>query len=105
MEPLKRGKDGVAACNVEVSQWDGLPQLGAQDGVALCCAGTCLRCQRDMDEQEKDRGGDENLGPVVAKRSEENHMDPCFRFPWHDLKDLFASATMVEAMLVALDHM
>ena len=32
-------------------------------------------------------------------------MDPCFRFPWHDLKDLFDGATVVEAMLVALDHM
>lgn len=32
-------------------------------------------------------------------------MDPCFRFPWDDLKDLFDHATLVEAMLVALDHM
>ena len=32
-------------------------------------------------------------------------MDPCFRFPWDDLKDLFASATLVEAMLLALEHM
>ncbi len=32
-------------------------------------------------------------------------MDPCFRFPWDDLKDLFDGATLVEAMLVALEHM
>ena len=32
-------------------------------------------------------------------------MDPCFRFPFDDLKDLFDSATMVESMLVALEHM
>ena len=32
-------------------------------------------------------------------------MDPCFRFPWHDLQDLFEKATVTEAMLVALDHM
>ena len=32
-------------------------------------------------------------------------MDPCFRFPWHDLEELFAHATMVEAMLISLDHM
>ena len=32
-------------------------------------------------------------------------MDPCFRFPLDDLEWLFAHATLVEAMLVALDHM
>ena len=32
-------------------------------------------------------------------------MDPCFRFPKDDLQDLFDGATLVEAMLVALDHM
>ena len=32
-------------------------------------------------------------------------MDPCFRFPKDDLSDLFDHATMVEAMLVALEHM
>jgi hypothetical protein len=42
---------------------------------------------------------------VVLLRSSDNHMDPCFRFPWHDLQDLFATATVTEAMLVALDHM
>ena len=59
-----------------------LPQLGAQDGVALCCSGICLRCQRDMGEQLKDLGGVEDLGQVVAKCFQENHMDPRFRFPW-----------------------
>ena len=42
---------------------------------------------------------------LVGLRSAENHMDPCFRFPSDDLSDLFAQATLVEAMLVALDHM
>ena len=32
-------------------------------------------------------------------------MDPCFRFPVDDLQWLFDQATMVEAMLVALEHM
>ena len=32
-------------------------------------------------------------------------MDPLFRFPLDDLKELFDGATMVEAMLVALEHM
>ena len=31
-------------------------------------------------------------------------MDPCFRFP-DELQKLFDGATLVEAMLVALDHM
>ena len=44
-------------------------------------------------------------GQIVLLRSSENHMDPCFRFPWDDLQALFASATVTEAMLVALDHM
>ena len=50
-------------------------------------------------------GGVEDLGQVEAKRSEDLCMDPCFRFLWADLKDLFPSATMVDAMLVALEHM
>ena len=32
-------------------------------------------------------------------------MDPLFRFPYNALKELFDGATVVEAMLVALDHM
>ena len=32
-------------------------------------------------------------------------MDPCFRFPWQDFKDLFDGATITESMLVALEHM
>ena len=42
---------------------------------------------------------------LVAKRSELNHIDPCFRFPYHDLQQLFDCATMIEGMLVALEHM
>ena len=38
-------------------------------------------------------------------RSEDNHMDPCFRFPVDDLQWLFDQATVVEAMLIALEHM
>ena len=50
-------------------------------------------------------GEDEDSVQVMARRSPENHMDPCFRFPWHDLKWLFDGATVTEAMLVALEHM
>ena len=97
MELLKHGEDGVAACNVEVSKWDELPPLQPADGLALCCSGTCLRCQKDMDKQMMDQGGNEDRSAVVALKSEENHMDPCFRFPIDDLQDLFEGATLVKA--------
>ena len=103
MEILRRGKDGVAACNVEVATWDELPPLDAADGIALCCTGCCLRCAQDAKEQMLKLCVERN--EVVLRRSAENHMGPCFRFPWHDLESLFAEATLVEAMLVALDHM
>jgi hypothetical protein len=41
---------------------------------------------------------------VIAKFSEDNHMDPCFNFPYQELQELFDGATMIEAMLVALEH-
>ncbi len=105
MELMKRGKDGLAACNLEVSRWDELPPFEAHDGLALSCSGTCLRCQMDMDEQVRPVAGEEGCGEVVLLRSAENHMDPCFRFPIDDLQEFFSHATPVETMLVALDHM
>ena len=105
MEILKQGKDGVAVCSVQVATWDELPPLDAPDGLALCCSGTCLRCQKDMDEQVQKHGLAEHLGQIIGLRSAENHMDPCFRFPVDDLEDLFSHATLVESMLVALEHM
>ena len=104
-EKSTRGRDGVAACNVEVSVWDELPALDAPDGLAPSCSGMCFRCQKDLDERMRDQGGDEDQGLAISLRSADNHMDPCFRCPFHDLQDLFAGATIVEAMLVTLDHM
>ena len=53
-----------------------------------------------MDEQAS-RGEE-----IISLRSERNLMDPLFRFPENDdLRQLFAHATLTEAMLVALDHM
>jgi len=105
MELLRRGGDGVAACSVEVYSWDALPPLEAPDGVAEYCSGTCLRCQKDMDDQLKLQECDQERAVIVPRRSEENHMDPCFRFPFDELKELFDGATLVESMLVALEHM
>ena len=49
----------------------------------------------------------EDLGRanVIARRGEENHMDPLYRFPYNELRALFDDTTLVEAMLVALEHM
>ena len=73
---LKRGKNGVAACSLEVAKWDELPPMDPVDGIALTCSGTCQRCQRDMDQQLRDQGGDEERAEIVGLRSAENHMDP-----------------------------
>ena len=45
MEILKHGKDGVAACNMEVAKWDALPPLEPKDGVAQCCLGAVRAVQ------------------------------------------------------------
>ena len=42
---------------------------------------------------------------IFSERFVENHMDPCLRFPYDDLQELFDGATMIEGMLVALEHM
>jgi hypothetical protein len=105
VEVLKHGANGLAACSIEVDSWDDWPDLDEDRVVAGCFGGTCLRCQKDMDKQLEDPGGDRERAVIVARRSELNHMDPCFRFPSDELKDLFDGATMVEAMLVALEHM
>ena len=59
----------------------------------------CLWCQKDLDQQKK-----EGLEPV-PRRSYLNDMDPCWNFPHEELGFLFASATVTESMLVALEHM
>ena len=62
MELLRHGRSGVAACSVEVSSWDEVPPLEVPDGLASRYSGTCVRCQRDMDDQLRDQGGDEARG-------------------------------------------
>ena len=64
-------------------------------------------CDVDIQKQFLAQGGVE--GSVVPKRSFLNHMDPLHNFPiggaGSDLKELFASATVFESMVVALEHM
>ena len=96
MEILKRGVNGLAACSIEVARWDELPPLDWDDGVAPLHTGTCLRCQKDMDKQLQEQGGDMERAVIVSRRSERNHMDPCFRFPWHDFKELCTESCAAE---------
>ena len=105
MELLKRGSNGLAACSIEVHSWEDAPSLVETDLIAGTYRGVCSCCQRDMDKQLADQGGDASTAVIVARRSADNHMDPCFRFPVDDLRELFEHATVVEAMLVGLDHM
>ena len=49
MEVLKRGRNGVAACNMEVAVWAELPpapgECTATEGPAQRCSGRCARCR------------------------------------------------------------
>ena len=101
MELLRKGKSGVAACSIEVASWDELPDLEPEDGVTQRCFRICRRCRRDMDAMALTQGCED----VIPRFGHLNHMDPCFRFPFDDLETLFDNATLVESMLVALEHM
>jgi len=105
LELRRAAKSGVPACSVEVASWEretlpSFPESEDQGVIAEQCRGVCLWCQRDMDQQQK-----EGAEQVVPRRSYLNHMDPCWKFPHEELGDLFASATVTEAMLIALEHM
>jgi hypothetical protein len=105
MEVLRPGWSGLAPCSVQVSTWHSMPEFEITDDLAPFHEGVCKRCQNDMDAQALQQEGVEGDACIVAKRSEDNHMDPCFRFPSDDLQELFDGATMIEGMLVALEHM
>ena len=86
--------------------WAELPpapgECTATEGPAQRCSGRCARCQVEMDAFRAKLlavGEDEDSVQVMARRSPENHMDPCLRFPWDDVKELFDGATVTEAML------
>ena len=106
LEILRPGKFGLAFCNVQVSSWhDMLPTLEHHEDLAAHHYGVCACCQIDMNSQVLDQEGVLGDKIIIPKRSVENHMDPCFRFPYDDLQELFDGATLIEGMLVALEHM
>ena len=110
MELLRRGSDGVALCNIEVESWDELPPFEEDPeagGVAQVYRGTCRGCAVDMHRQRQTppEGMSAEVVRVIPKRSAYNGMDPIFSFPREELQSLFDQASLVEEMLVALEHM
>ena len=106
LEILRSGKCGLAVCNVQVSFWDDmLFTLEHHEDLAAHHYGVCEFCQIDMNLQFLDQEG--VLGDKIINhmRFVENHMDPCFRFPYDDLQELFDGASMLGGMLVAWEHM
>ena len=107
LELLKKRQGDAPACSVEVASWDDVPPLKEKEEdllVAPTYEGRCLVCQLDIRRWMKKEGvQDEDL--AVALRSMRNHMDPCWNFPAQELGELFARATVTEAMLIALEHM
>ena len=110
LQLMRRNKQGVAACSVEVAKWDDVPALHASAENSLVAskhAGICWACHVDMKNEIEILGGREE--GVVPKRSYLNGMNPLYGFPGgsagEELRRLFASATVLEAMLVALEHM
>ena len=107
---LRRGAHNVAALNLEVAKWDSVPPFEASAEellVADMYEGTCWACHVDMKSQMEALGG--NTQSIVPKRSHLNGMNPMHGFPGggvgQDLRELFSKATVLEAMLVALEHM
>lgn len=101
---LRRSHHGVAACNTEVHLWNIFPEEDHAN-VARLYTGRCRACQVDIESQQAKMKACQDEGVIVPKRSHLNHMDPCFRFPEDDLRQLFDSAGLIESTLVALHHM
>ena len=86
-----KGMPRLPSCCTLVGAWDEAPPLHESDEellVARVYTGCCLTCQRDISQELlKLRQVDPNAQQhdVVALRGYVNRMDPCYRFPRHDL--------------------
>ena len=101
-------KAGCAACNLEVGTWENAPPLEETASELLLAKtydGHCLRCTEDLRLLRNALGEHAREADLIAKFGFQNEMDPVFTFPADELQHLFDSATVIEAMLVALDHM
>jgi hypothetical protein len=102
---LKSSKKGVAACNIEVHCWDDFPGVDDKDAGRVF-TGRCLACHADIQRQLAALPASSlESSLVVPRRSYLNHMDPCFRFPEDELRQLFDNAGLLESMLIAQFHM
>ena len=102
-----KNRFGPPVCSIEVAAWDEVPPLDETEAellVAKVYRGRCLVCDLDIKLEMKKHGYDDEVD-VVPMRGWRNRMDPCWRFPHQELADLFAQATLDEAMFVALEHM
>ena len=97
-------------CRQDLAVWDaGIPPP-PEDCVrrAPRCTGLCGACQKELDDKK-----DDPLLKGVVRFSARNHQDPLDGFPATDpvtllnieLHELFRQATVLEAMLVSLNHM
>ena len=108
----KTNKSGaLPSCCIDVATWDSMPPLKESEEELLVAreyTGRCLRCHLDIQrELAKLRKTEPEAGEadVIPLRGWQNRMDPCFRFPHEELRDLFMSATVTELRFVALEHM
>ena len=110
MDVLKRGRDGVPHCSVEVASWrelppfreeaeDVQPDAASRGSYAKGYQGLCRCCHVDIKKQEA-KG-------LVAKprRSYLNNMDPWWNFPKMVWDSYYSKATVTEACLVSMDFM
>ena len=106
-----KGKARLPPCCMDLVTWEEAPpleELQEEAIVVLEYTGCCLSCHRDVrNELQKLQQVDPNAveHDVIPLRGWQNRIDSCYRFPWHDLADLFASATVTEARFIALEHM
>jgi hypothetical protein len=109
MHLLKKNlKDGCAPCNLEVGTWESVPPLKETASELLLAKtydGHCLRCTEDVRLLRKAVGEHAREEDIIAKFGFQNEMDPAFTFPADQPQHLFDSATVIESMLLALDHM
>jgi len=96
-----------SACKTDVARWEESPPFDESEEdlrVAKCYHGRCMVCHLDIRKDMQERGL-ETEAFAVPMRGADNRMDPCWNFPHEELRDLFASATVNEAMFIALEHM
>ena len=116
LQLMRRNSKKVAHCNTEVATWQDLPPLRASGEELLVASkhsGRCWACHVDIERQVELQNG--STEGIVPKRSFLNGMYTLYNFPCDDvgkqlrdgkqLREFFSSATVLEAMLVALEHM